>query len=419
MAKNTSFNWTVGGALPVLESHSNAKLLLLSEYLNRYFDTVVPNPRMDRISITLIDGFSGGGQYQRHGEEKMGSPFVILDAVRDATKRLNEGRFKPLVIDAKFYFIDSNKNAVSHLQHLIENSEYADDFRNERIVILNNGFEQICPSVIKEIKERQRGGRSVFVLDQKGWNAVQFGTIRSILSDLPKSEVILTFSVDWLVTYMTNTDSFAKAMQKIGITSKRLATYLSQRGDEGYKYIIPRLLLQDIRDLTGAAFFTPFFLRSQNAKRNLWIIHLSKLVTARNVMVESHWRVGNASLHKGNAGLNMLGFDPHWEEGVALDFEFDRTAGSKIEGAMLNEMPYALESLEREGPLSVAKFIHSIANDTAATREHIEGALRTLQVDKQIELLSSGGKLRKTGVKPDNSDYIRLSKQTYLFGVGF
>lgn len=419
MAKNTSFSWKVGGTLPTLESHSNAKLLLLSEYLNRYFDTVAPNPRMDTISITLVDGFSGGGRYQRNGEEIAGSPFIILDAVRDARKRLNEGRFKPLIIDAKFYFIDSKKDAVSHLQSLIEESEYADDFKNGKIVLLKNEFEQVCPSIISEIKERQRGGRSVFVLDQKGWNAVQFETMRSILRDLPKSEVILTFSVDWLITYMAGTDNYAKAMQRVGITAKRLEYYLSQRGDDGYKYIIPRLLLQDIRDLTGAAFFTPFFLRSQSAKRNLWIIHLSKLVTARNVMVESHWRVGNTSLHKGKAGLDMLGFDPHWEEGVAFNFDFDQTAGSKIQTAVLNEMPHAVEHLEKEGPLSVASFIRSIANDTAATREHIEGALRSLHVDKQIELLNAEGKLRRSGAKPDNSDFIRLSRQAHFFGTGF
>src|SRR6218665_3879571 len=98
-----AFKWKIGGTPPQMESHSEAKLRLLRVYLDYYFDTVIL-PKMDEISITFIDGFSGGGVYQRDGDERLGSPFVLLDAVKSAVERHNATRPKPITIKARFYF---------------------------------------------------------------------------------------------------------------------------------------------------------------------------------------------------------------------------------------------------------------------------------------------------------------------------
>lgn len=337
------FVWRPGAAPPKIESHSHAKLNLLAHYLDRYFATISVNPQIDRISISLVDGFSGGGSYLLQGEDRPGSPLVLLDAVARAEARLNEGRRKPLTLDARFYFVEAKEDTLEYLRRTLVEKGFGDDIAGGRLVLIKGEFEKNWNSIVEEIKIRHRGGRSLFVLDQKGWSAVQFSTIRTILQDLPRAEVLLTFAVDWLLSYLNESDAFAKAMHRIGIEGNRLSEYMAAKGQAGYQYLIPRLLLQDIRDLTGAPFFTPFFLRSERAQRDLWIVHLSKLVTARNVMVESHWKVGNASLHRGRAGMEMLGFDPAWEDGVAFDFGFDKRADDDIRMAMANDLPYRLE----------------------------------------------------------------------------
>lgn len=372
---------------------------------------------MDKISITFVDGFSGGGKYLLLGEERPGSPFVLLESVRLATERLNANRQKPLVIDAHFYFIDSSKGTLAYLEEELHAKGFGKDIQNGRIQLMKGKFETLYQKVIDSIRERHRAGRSVFVLDQKGWSAVQFNTIRRILHDLERSEVILTFAVDWLTAYLNESDEFGKAMLRVGIDGTRLRKYVEAKGVEGYQYVIPRLLLQDIREATGAQFFTPFFLRSQSAARDLWIIHLSKIMTARNVMVSSHWQVGNSSLHRGTAGLDMLGFDPHWEDGVALDFGFDAHAKAQISEAMIAELPYKIEKL-KSSPVTAFQLMEMIANDTAATRDQIKGSLSFLHNEKQIDIINHSGKRKRHGSQIQANDYVRVSEQPMFFGLG-
>lgn len=415
MAKK-AFQWVPGKPPPLIESHSDAKLRLLAHYLDRYFDTVVINPKMDRIAITFVDGFSGGGQYLRHGEERPGSPFVLLAAVAEAEKRHNENRQKPLVFDARFFFVDASKVALDYLKSELEARGYDGDIRSGRIVLIHCEFEKVYSDIVDQIRDRHRAGRSVFVLDQKGWNAVQFQTIKSILQDLPRSEVLLTFAADWLTAYINDGDAFSKAMRRIGIEGDRLRRYVEAKGEPGYQFVIPRLLLHDIREATGAPFFTPFFLRSEKAQRDLWIIHLSKIVTARNVMVASHWDVGNSSLHRGDAGLDMLGFDPHWEDGLAFDFGFDVLADSRISNAMIADLPYQIEQIERKAAPTVAQLFVQIANDTAATKAQIEHALRFLHSERQIDLLNPSGSRKRSGAQVHLTDFARLSRQPMFSG---
>ena len=411
------FRWLPGQPPPTIASHSHAKLNLLARYLDRYFDTVVVNPAMDKISITLVDGFSGGGQYLRHGEARAGSPFVLLDAVQSATERHNSKRQKPLFIDAHFYFIDANKNALGYLRAELEKRGFDQSIRDGRIELIHGAFESVYKKILGAIRERHRAGRSVFVLDQKGWNAVQFQTIKSILEELPRSEVLLTFAVDWLMSYLNESDEFGKAMIRLGIEGARLRKYVEAKGIEGYQFVIPRLLLQDIRHATGAPFFTPFFLRSQRAKRDLWIVHLSKIVTARNVMVSSHWEIGNSSLHRGDAGLDMLGFDPHWEEGVAFDFEFDARASFRMSEAMISSLPYKVEEMQRKSIPRVSEFLEQIANDTAATKAQIDAALSFLHSERHIDLLNQTGSRKRTGSRVDPNDFVRISQQPMFLGL--
>jgi three-Cys-motif partner protein len=257
--------------------------------------------------MTFVDGFSGGGQYKRFGELRPGSPFVFLKAVSDAEKKLNAHRIKPLALDVRFFFVDAHEDAVAYLNGALRAQGYEDDLRNGRITVIHAAFEDEYEAIVSKIQSRHRRGRSIFLLDQKGWSAVQFKTIRSILDRLPKSEVILTFATDWLISYLNQGEAFAKAMGRIGICESKLQSYVEAKGTEGYQYVIPRLLLNDIRDLTGAHFYSPFFLRSHKAKRDLWIVHLSKIMTARNVMVSSHGTSAIVPCIGGMPGSKCLG----------------------------------------------------------------------------------------------------------------
>lgn len=412
--------WKVGSPLPAIEQHSNAKLNLLELYLRRYFDVVTADPRQDKLAISFIDGFSGGGAYQdARGEERAGSPFILLRSVRQAEAAVNLRRHKPFSIDAKFYFVELNRESYLHLQHMISKSEFADWLSEGRIVIQHGEFERVCPTILQDIRDRHHKGRSVFLLDQKGWSEVQFSTIRGILTELPRAEVLLTFAVDWLISYINDSPEFEKPMVRAGFSPSDIRRYCEAKGESGYRYVIPRLLREDIQRLTGAPFFTPFFLRSSEASRDLWIIHLSKLTRARNVMVETHWDISNAatyagsSLHQGTAGLNMLGFDPHWEGGLALDFAFDEMADRAISKALLRHLPEAVRGVGSTPP-TLDVLVSRLANDTAATEGHIQAALKELHDARELEILTPSG-ARKRGPGPlAKGDRIHIPRQGWL-----
>lgn len=414
------FNWKPGGALPKIERHSNAKLELLELYLSRYFDTLAVDPRQDRLAISFVDGFSGGGKYADIGGlEREGSPFVLLRTAEEAEKRLNQQRKKPLSFECRYYFVDTNKRAIDFLHAELEKAGYADAVSGGGIDVRNAQFEGVAGEIIADIKARQRGGRSIFVLDQKGWSDVQFSTVRRILTELPASEVLLTFAVDWLITYLNDGKEFQQAWRRAGFKDEQIAEYVAARGDVGYRYLIPRLLLRDIQELTQAAFISPFFLRSAAADRDLWIVHLSKLTTARNVMVSAHWDISNAdtmssSIHQGPAGLKMLGFDPHWENALPLDFGFEQSAAGAIANALQSELPATVASLGLGAPPTVEALLANVANNTAATKAQLQAALIDLHRAGELDILAPGGNRKRSDVLT-KLDRVCVARQQRLF----
>ncbi|MGD0075927.1 MAG: hypothetical protein ABSD31_16525, partial [Candidatus Binataceae bacterium] len=67
------YDWMIGQAPPQLEAHSAAKHDVFRSYIGRYIEVLTSNPRRDALSLTLIDGFAGGGEYEFRGTMVPGS----------------------------------------------------------------------------------------------------------------------------------------------------------------------------------------------------------------------------------------------------------------------------------------------------------------------------------------------------------
>ena len=83
------FDWSSWRSkLPPLKAHSIAKLEVLRSYIEDYIVILCTgNPGQDRFRLTVVDGFAGGGIYEG---QKVGSPFVLLEAVKVAEQFLTE-----------------------------------------------------------------------------------------------------------------------------------------------------------------------------------------------------------------------------------------------------------------------------------------------------------------------------------------
>ena len=90
------YNWKDGPDL--IQQHSVAKHRILEAYLAAYFRTLVSSPSQDALKLTLVDGFAGGGRYIHNDTRKpvKGSPFIFLEATREAEFLINKDRRKPV-----------------------------------------------------------------------------------------------------------------------------------------------------------------------------------------------------------------------------------------------------------------------------------------------------------------------------------
>ncbi|MDB5392403.1 MAG: hypothetical protein JWM11_8049, partial [Planctomycetaceae bacterium] len=88
--------WRLGKSPPELDQHSKTKHDVLRSYLEQYVETLTVNPRREKLTLTLVDGFSGGGNYldKLTGKVCFGSPLIMLEAMKIAEARVKEGRIK-------------------------------------------------------------------------------------------------------------------------------------------------------------------------------------------------------------------------------------------------------------------------------------------------------------------------------------
>lgn len=411
-----NFSWSVGHPLPRIEHHSDRKLQVIEEYLRVYFDTVVRDPRMDNLNITLIDGFCGGGVYDRSGEERPGSPMVILKAIFEAGVKLNEGRQKPLSIDAVYHFGDENREHIEFLRQTILGSQFR-DFLGKSIELHHKQFTELLPLVIADIRRRQRQGRAIFVLDQFGYADVPMSSIRTIFDNLPKAEVILTFSIDALLNYLQEEGNPAPVVSQFGVNEPFLRSWQEWKysGQPG-RAMAQRALMAQMHRYSGARFFTPFMMFSNTDNRHMLIAHLSQSQAARDKMLSVHWALKNTFRHIGRGSLFELGFDARLTTETLL-FEFSEADRGNMRRELEDELPKQIFELSGGGPLALGDLLVLIGNKTAATNKDITHSLQRLSEAREIEVLRPHGGLARPGavIRPDHQ--LRVARQLRLFDL--
>jgi three-Cys-motif partner protein len=404
--------------LPDASKHSLAKLRLIRHYLQSYFQTITANRSMTRQRVTFVDGFCGGGSYNHGGAAVSGTPLLLLQVVEEARELLNVGRTKPLEIDAQFHFIDNDPAAIETLKAKLVAEGYLTRLGAD-IHLARSTFADAYENVKSSISARTRGGvgRSVFVLDQKGYTDAPLVLIRDILSSFSGSEVILTFAVGWLIDYLSNSPQTLKRVAPLNITDSQVREYLHLKGEKGGRIMIQRLLLQHLRQETGATFLSPFFIRSDEANKDLWVVHLSKHVTARNVMVQSHWETKNHSWHPGQGGLEILGFDPKLDPDAMPDFWFGEAEQKVMHERLAEDVLRRLRDQFADKRISYLGFITAVANETPARMADFDLVAKSLVSRRELRIAAPEGSLRRA-IRPDRHDFIELNPQSSFHFMG-
>lgn len=416
------YNWKDGP--DAIQQHSIAKHRILQAYLAAYFQTLVSSPNQDVLRLTLVDGFAGGGLYTHNDTQELvkGSPFICLNATKEADFLINRDRRKPVKLDVSYFFVEADRHAHLHLDKVLRDEGYGSAL-GDTIHLRHAKFQDEADGIIQFIKQKNpRNGRSIFVLDQYGYKEVPTALIQKIFRNLPSSEVILTFSVDSFLNFASDKGLSKRLLDEIGVSDVlRGRTFEEIKSSErDWRLFIQSSLYRSLVAQCGARHYTPFFIRNKKGHGDYWLIHLSQHHRARDVMTEVHWDNNNYFIHYGGAGLNMfhmVGYDPDHDSAqkgqFELGFEFDDVARGASIASLREQIPHMIYS--HDGGMSFGELFATTCNESPASADIYRSAIDELIEYKVVEVISHDGVRRRSAQQIKPSDQIMPPDQRRLF----
>jgi len=423
MAKTEDkYEWQIGSAPPVLDQHSAVKHSIIEGYVSRYIETVMAPANIPKLTLTLVDGFAGGGEYlSEDGSGSVdGTPLLMLRAVHEARAKINVGRtITPREVDTEFFFIEKNRDSASYLhQHLEKRrSEGAiadSDYR--KVQLLNSGFRDELAKVVTRIKSRRGGCRAIFLLDQYNYHAVPMSDIRRLMSELPGAEVILTFNIDSLTTFLSDSERNRKPVRAIDLEQyipwDRLK---SLKTGQEWRASLQRHIAHGIKMETQAKFMTLFFVRPQAANSwSYWLVHLSQRYKAHDVMKALHWEHSSEFGHELEPGLFMLGYNPRKDEDYSgqSSLLFNESGEQRCVEALSEQLGRQLA--DNGQPVTVAQLFENNISNTMADESRLQKVLRGLHASGSIVICNNNDRARRPSKLYFPSDIIEHSRQIIL-----
>jgi len=413
MSKN--FEWSLSDRPPKLEDHSFAKLGVLRRYIRSYFERITSHLGMDHLKLDLVDGFCGGGIFDFNGTTVSGTPLIFLEEANRSNNIIRENRKKPVHFDMNFYFIDSNINHVEFLRREIWERNL--NLPEWNIEFIHGRFDTHLRKVISSIQKHQPiAGRSLFLLDQCGYVDANASHADVIFNSLPKSEVILTFSIDSMINFLSEKREDHREIKEYGLTRQKIDVILDQKNTSNGNAVAQRIVRESVRRVSGAPFDTPFFIKPQKSRRALWFVHLSRHPTARDVMMRTHWEESNTFIHYGNADVEIMGWDAIIDGGPPL-FEFGPHALIHFRSQLEKKLPQKIFVAIGENGIRVRDLHAILANESAARFEDIDFILVEMHRNYEIDICSSNGKIKSRMIHRVNRDDILFCSKTPMLPI--
>jgi three-Cys-motif partner protein len=415
------YNWNVGTRPPPIDSHSVVKHELVEKYLERYICVLLTNPNIDNLTISIVDGFAGGGEYTSFDGTGIhdGSPLIALRTVTQTEALLNIGRTKHRKVDAEYFFIEKNLANFEYLKNILR-VRFGDERFSRDILLHQCAFQDALNGIVAKIKKRRGGERAIFLLDQYAYDQVPLQLLRHIFSSLRGAEVLLTFNVDSLITFLSDRKSSRQSLSNMG-----LGDYIDwdalprlKSDDPLWRREIQKQLAAGIVKGSGAAFSTIFFITpAASSAWTYWLVHLSNVFKARDVMMELHWNLANHFSHFLEPDIFTLGHtagrgsklrDQH-DIDFGAGFHFDAVAAKRCEDGLHTKLlPY----LFNKEQVLFGDLLGSLGNSTPATAEMIRNSLDPAVRSGEIEAVSKSGVHRELGRSLQATDILRATQRS-------
>ncbi|OGS99196.1 MAG: hypothetical protein A3H99_04155 [Gallionellales bacterium RIFCSPLOWO2_02_FULL_59_110] len=425
MSSDDKYFWQIGSPPPPLDRHSQTKHDIVEEYVRRYVLKLMAQANIPELRLSLIDGFSGGGCYQTEdGGFADGSPLLMMRAVREARIWLNQGRRVPRNINVEYTFVDILQDTTNYLRYWLnakcqENAIDLTDF--DKTEVITNGFLQELPNIIRKIQQRKMGEHAIFLLDQYCYRDIPMPAISSILKTLKGAEIILTFNVENLITYISNRAANRKAVENIGLDKyipwDELKSLKATQKQE-WRRILQRYLAHGIECESGAQFMTPFFVKPQGSNSwGYWLIQLTNHYRAHEVMKTIHWEHSNDFGHELGAGIYELGYNANKDSDYTGQATIEFGGPSKdacIDGIREH---FGKQIFLLNKPIPVGELFQGCVSKSIAAETHLLAATKQLHASKNIVIVSKDGTVRRPSNTYRMDDVIEPSKQIIISSI--
>lgn len=425
--KDEKYNWDWAGQdFPVIDPHSKIKHLIIDDYLQAYVQVLMRNQLIPELRLSIVDGFCGGGVYHdSDGGQYDGSPLIVLRAIKEAEAKINQYRTKPRTVRTQNFFIDVKKQNIDCLRAMLI-SQGHDDRIDRDIFLQCSDFTKALPSIVQRIKGFGHGEHALFLLDQYAYGDVPMAAIKWIFENVNGAEILLTFNVDALITYLSDRQENRKATANIGLEDHipwaELNALKATRRQE-WQYLIQKCLSKGILVESGASFMTIFFVTPHGANpRSYWFIHLVKNYRANDVMKSIHWRHGNNFSHMLSPSL-FVGYDANKDIKVTdqhdlflgEEHHFDGATNDRICTELSELLPQKLYAKPEQ---TFMQLMHGVANFTMADEDLIKRSLNVAVANGDLEVRDKNGTTkRRKGESIKLSDVIVAAPQNTFFFV--
>jgi len=405
-----NYNWR-GGA--TLDFHTEKKHTILSDYFRQYLLTRCQLPQMEKFRLVIVDGFSGGGVYKCGS---FGSPLIFPDTLNKTLneiniKRVSEG-LKPIPIDCLLLLNDNCQETLLELKEniapLLAGIKDENHSLSLNVEYSSSKFEEAYPQIKSRVQET-KCGNVFFNLDQCGYSLVPTAIIRDIMLSWGKAEIILTFMIKSLLTYISP-DQKANSVP----LEPQLQETVNAILKDPEKLTSKPEWLGKVEQVTFnylhkcAPYVSPFSINNPDGWR-YWLMHFANSYRARQVYNDILHDNANAQAHFGRAGLNMLSFNPQ-EEGLL--YMFDTPSRTVAKNELYDDIPRKIA--EFGDTLGVGDFYQAAYNETPA---HSDDIHEMIIANPDVEVITeSGGERRKPNtIKP--SDTLKLKAQKTMFSM--
>jgi three-Cys-motif partner protein len=418
--------WSVGSAPPPLDPHSVVKHEIVREYLSRYVQVLMSNYLIDKLVLSVVDGFAGGGEYSAGGTGDFapGSPQIVLDTLAEQEALLNVGREKPRTIDVRYYFVEKKKTNLQYLNALLTN-RYGTARMGKDILTLPGTFQKNFDNIRADIQRRGRGQRAIFLLDQYAWDQIPGALLKEIFSTITGAEVILTFGVDSLISFLSDNEQSRQKMAGMGFADyidwKALEDLRGTVGN-AWRAAIQRNLANALIRSSGAQHSTIFYVTPMGATPwTYWLVHLSNNYKARDVMMEIHWAKSNHFSHYLEPDVFTLGYAANADNTVTgqsdlqlgEEFKFDRLAAQKCSTGLERKLvPWVFDRGDQA--VTFQELAHGIGSRTPATERMLKESLNEAIRSGDLIVQTAKGGRRMKGSSLRGDDRLSAAEQRSL-----